>query len=244
MARAAAARAPRTAHGRPARTAPARPARGGARTAPARRKSGPAPRKAAPRPARAAARPAPRRRAAAAPRGALLLDRLLRGRGWVACVGVLLAGIVFLNVSVLELNEGIARTSEKVSELQRDNVSLRKKYARLSSSERIQNTAAERGLVLPAPGKVRYLRSQPTVDGRRAAQVITKPKPQVTPPPEPVALDEPATAAPGQPQATPPAQQPAETQAAQPQAAPQPAQPAPAQPAPAAQTAPAAGPTG
>jgi hypothetical protein len=140
------------------------------------------------RPCAAKCAPA-RRRAAAAPRGALVLDRLLRGRAWVACVGVLLAGIVFLNVSVLELGEGIARTSESVNELQRDNIALRKKYARLASSERIQSAAAKRGLVLPAPGRVRYLRSRPAADGRRAAKTITKPKPQVAPPPEPVTLD-------------------------------------------------------
>ena len=215
MARAATARAAPA----PARRTPAR------RTAPARRKSGPVPRKAAPRPAsRASARPAPRRRAAATPRGAAVLDRLLRGRAWVAFVGVLLAGIVFLNVSVLELNEGIARTSEKVTELKRDNVALRKKYARLSSSERIQSSAAERGFVLPAPGKVRYLRSEPTADGRRAAKTITKPKPQVAPPPEPVTLDraEGETQAPAPPQPA-PAPAPAPTAAPAPAPAPEPA---------------------
>src|ERR671929_166822 len=38
---------------------------------------------------------------------ALVLDRVLRGRTWIGVVAALLAGIVFLNVSVLELNRGI-----------------------------------------------------------------------------------------------------------------------------------------
>jgi cell division protein FtsL len=178
-----------------------------------------------------------------APRGAVVLDRLLRGRGWVACVGVLLAGIVFLNVSVLELNEGIARTSEKVSTLKSDNAALRKTYARLSSTERIQSVAARRGLVLPAPGKVRYLHSDPATDGRRAARRITEPKPQTAPPPEPVKLDKPGTPAPAPVPAQPEGTAPAQPQGTETPPQPTPEQPAPApeQPAPAAQTAPAEG---
>ena len=60
-----------------------------------------------------------------------LLDRILRGRGWVVCVGALLAGIVFLNVSLLEVNSGIAEMGERSSELRRDNSILRQEVARL-----------------------------------------------------------------------------------------------------------------
>jgi len=71
---------------------------------------------------------------------------------------------------------------------------LRLDHARLGSSERIQEAAARLGLVLPAPGEVRYRTARPTLDARRAARRITEPAPA----PEPVwtAPVAPATPAP------------------------------------------------
>ena len=170
-------------------------------------------------PARSA--PAPRRRSApatpaarrlrvavpAAPSPTALLDGLLRGRGWVLCVGALLAGIVFFNVSLLELNAGIARTSERAAALKRQNASLRSEVAYHGSSERIQETAAARGFVLPSPGDVEYLRVEPALDAKRAAKTMTEPRP------EPVAdvgpQPAPTLAAPTAPTAAEPAPTPA-----------------------------------
>src|SRR5689334_21450735 len=98
-------RAAATVHA-PARTRPTR------RPAPARRRSG------------AVARPAAR--GVALPRYDVVsvLDRLLRGPAYIAIVGVLLAGIVFFNVDVLETNHGIARTDTRATELKRENAAL------------------------------------------------------------------------------------------------------------------------
>lgn len=165
------------------RTAPAPPRRrsgplrgiaGGAAAAPAPiRVPAPtrAPARRAPAPARRTTPRARRSAAVRAPRGAQILDRLLRGRLWIALVGALLVGVVFLNVRVLQLNEGIARMSERATVLKRENVSLRTEYASLASSERIQRVAAQQGLVLPEPGDVVYLRATPG-DARRAARNI------------------------------------------------------------------------
>src|SRR4051794_3441633 len=141
----------------PTRTRPA------SRPAPARRRSG------------AAARPATR---VALPRYDFVsvLDRLLRGPAYIAVVGTLLAGIVFFNVDVLELNHGIARTDMRATQLKRENAALALQVARLGSSERIQNVALERGLVLPQPGDVRYLRAH-SQDAVRALRVMTAPDP-------------------------------------------------------------------
>ncbi len=103
---------------------------------------------------------------------ASMLDRLLRGRTWILVVGGLLAGIVFFNVGVLDLNRDIARTAERNAELGRENGRLRLRVAHLGSSERIQRAAAARGLVLPQPGAITYLRADPSVDGQRAAERI------------------------------------------------------------------------
>jgi hypothetical protein len=76
---------------------------------------------------------------------------------------------VFFNVDLLRMNRDIAVTSERARTVQLENARLRTDIARLGSSERIQRVAADRGLVLPAPGEVRYLRSDPSSDSRRAA---------------------------------------------------------------------------
>ncbi len=158
-----AAAAPATAPARPRRARPAPPSAPRTRPAPPPARRRPAAR-------RESARRAPR------PRGAAFLDRLLRGRAWVWLIGTLLAGIVFLNVALLELNDGIARTTRAATALGHENARLRLEAARLGSSERIQRAAREQGLVMPAPGDVRYLTPGPS-DGRLAARRITEPAP-------------------------------------------------------------------
>jgi cell division protein FtsL len=100
--------------------------------------------------------------------GAALLDRLLAGRLWIGLVFVLLVGIVFFNVDLLRMNRDIALTAEKGEKIKRENARLRGELARLGSSERIQEVAVERGLVLPAPGEVRYLKAHPGQDAKDA----------------------------------------------------------------------------
>jgi cell division protein FtsL len=125
-----------------------------------------------------------------------LLDALLAGRGWIALMFVLLAGIVFFNVDLLQMNRDIAQNAERVSAFKRENARLRLEAARLGSSERIQEAAARLGLVLPAPGQVRYLKAHPRGDAKRAARRMTEPAP--TAPPAPVATaPDPAAATPG-----------------------------------------------
>ena len=65
--------------------------------------------------------------------------------------------------------------TERAAALKRENGRLRLDVAKLASSERIQEAAARLGLVLPAPGEVRYLKARPGLDARRAARRITEP---------------------------------------------------------------------
>ena len=121
-----------------------------------------------------------------------VLDALLSGRGWIALVFVLLAGIVFFNVDLLQMNRDIARNDQKISALKREIARNRLDVARLASSERIQESAAQQGLVLPAPGEVRYLKARPERDAHLAAKRVTAPNTAYVPPepidtaPEPV----------------------------------------------------------
>jgi len=110
---------------------------------------------------------------------ARVLDRLVRGRAWIALVAVALMGIVFMQVSLLKLNTGISRAVTAADTFDRQNSSLREEISKLDSGERIQSVAAKLGMVTPAAGDVHYLDGR-GADGARAAASITAPKP-VTP---------------------------------------------------------------
>jgi cell division protein FtsL len=107
---------------------------------------------------------------------ARLLDRLIRGRAWIVLVGILLMGIVVMQVSLLKLNTGIGRSVEATSTLERKNSALRLSVSRLSSGERIQRVAARMGMVMPAPVNVKYLSVRPSRDARSAIMTMRVPK--------------------------------------------------------------------
>jgi cell division protein FtsL len=114
-----------------------------------------------------------------------LLERLLRGRGWIALIGALLAGIVFLNVALLELNGGLAATSEQAAELRRENADLRSEVSRLSATARIRRLAEAEGLWMPEPAQVTYLQPEGRRDATAAARALEAP--ELAAPTEPAA---------------------------------------------------------
>jgi cell division protein FtsL len=86
-----------------------------------------------------------------------LLDRIIRGRAWIPLFGVLLAGIVAMQVEVLKLNAGIGRSLERGSALQAQNELLRAGVARLSDEQRIERIAAQMGMRMPAPDQLKFV---------------------------------------------------------------------------------------
>ncbi len=88
-----------------------------------------------------------------------LLDRLIRGRAWIPLLGVLLAGIVTMQVEVLKLGTGIGRSIERSAELQTRNDQLRMSVAALDADQRIERIAAASGMIMPAPDAVGFLSS-------------------------------------------------------------------------------------
>jgi hypothetical protein len=104
-----------------------------------------------------------------------LVDRLLRGRAWIWLIGVMLGGIVAMQVSLLGLNAGISRAVEQSGALERENADLEAAVAQLSSGERIQAAALAEGMVTPPAGEVSYLGARPGVDAERAARRMQPP---------------------------------------------------------------------
>jgi cell division protein FtsL len=99
------------------------------------------------------------------------LDRLIRGRTWVAVIAVALIGIVAMQVHMLGLNAGIGRAVEKATTLEQQNTALRLEVSRLGSGDRIATEAKQLGLVMPNAGEVRYTDVHAT-DAARAAKTM------------------------------------------------------------------------
>src|SRR5215210_5483670 len=104
-----------------------------------------------------------------------LVDRLLRGRAWIWLIGIMLGGIVAMQVSLLKLNAGISHSVEAAATLERVNADLETDVARLSSGERIQLAAADEGMVAPPAGDVGYITARPETDPRLAEERMQSP---------------------------------------------------------------------
>jgi hypothetical protein len=132
-------------------------------------------------------RPAPRRRSARAPLGARflafvralpdhsLLDRVVRGRAWILMLGVMLAGIVAMQVEVLKLGASMGRSIQASTGLQSRNELLRASVASLADDQRIERLAAGMGMIMPAPDGVGFLAAHPRPNVQQALGNIHAP---------------------------------------------------------------------
>jgi cell division protein FtsB len=104
-------------------------------------------------PRRAATKPRPRRRRKTAP-----ARRVAGGAVWIVLMGVLLAGVVALNVTVLRLNLRYDELAQERAELRAENAELSTKLAARSSSPRTSSLARRALGVEPAdPTTTTYL---------------------------------------------------------------------------------------
>ncbi len=98
-----------------------------------------------------------------------LVVRMTRGRLWIGVLGVLLAGIVALNVFTLSLAASASHIDENVQALEKENGMLRSREAQRSGVARVRNEAAAIGLAVPQVDKVAAIRAIPG-DAAVAAQ--------------------------------------------------------------------------
>jgi hypothetical protein len=104
-----------------------------------------------------------------------VVDRLLRSRLWIWVIGLALGGIVAMQVSLLKLNAGISRAVTTAGTLERQNADFEADIARLSSGDRVRETALAEGMVTPLPGGVEYLTARGDRDATRAARRMQPP---------------------------------------------------------------------
>jgi cell division protein FtsL len=106
-----------------------------------------------------------------------LLDRLVRGRAWIPVLGVMLAGIVAMQVEVLKLGTSVGRWMQRASTLQTKNEALQASVASLADEQRIERLAAGAGMLIPAPTAVSFLHAQKGGVISRALSNIHAPDP-------------------------------------------------------------------
>jgi len=91
-----------------------------------------------------------------------LVVRMTRGRAWIAVLGVLLVGIVTLNVITLSLAAGAGHVDQNIEALEEENGVLRSRDAQRSAVARVRHDAAGLGLSAASVDEVGYLHPRPS----------------------------------------------------------------------------------
>lgn len=98
-----------------------------------------------------------------------LVVRMTRGRAWIGVLGVLLVGIVALNVVTLSLAADAGHIDQNIQALDEENSILRSRDAQKSGVGRIRHEAAALGLSAAAVDQVDSVQASPR-DAETAAR--------------------------------------------------------------------------
>ena len=74
---------------------------------------------------------------------------MTRGRAWIAVLGVLLVGIVALNVATLSFAASSGKIDEQITALEKENSMLESREAQNFSTAQVRSKGAELGLAMP-----------------------------------------------------------------------------------------------
>ena len=83
-----------------------------------------------------------------------IVVRLTRGRAWIGVLGVLLAGIVAVNVATLSLAASAGHIDQNLQALEKENSVLRSREAQRSGVSRVRHDASALGLSVPQVDRV------------------------------------------------------------------------------------------
>lgn len=90
-----------------------------------------------------------------------LMVRMTRGRVWIGVLGVLLAGIVAINVITLSLSAAAGHIDRNIQALEEENSLMRGVDAKLSGSSRVRHDAGAFGLASATTDAVGYVQASP-----------------------------------------------------------------------------------
>ena len=125
--------------------------------------------------------PSSRRRAVARLLDAPLLDRLIRGRTWIAFVAFALLGIVAMQVAILRLGASIGRSVSQIEQLTQQNETTATSIAALEPRQNSAAEAAALDMVYPPDNNIVYL-GYNAQDATLAAASISAPTVPLAPP--------------------------------------------------------------
>jgi hypothetical protein len=85
-----------------------------------------------------------------------LVVRMTRGRAWIVVLGVLLAGIVALNVLTLSFSASASRVDQQAVVLDKENSRLGARDARLFGTGAMRSAAGGLGLAMPPSDQIHF----------------------------------------------------------------------------------------
>jgi hypothetical protein len=104
-----------------------------------------------------------------------MLDRLIRGRTWIAIVAFALIGIVTLQLGLLKLNAGIGHSLGHEANLQRENAALSIENSELAAGDVVESSAGRLGMEVVPVGALRFLTAHPGGDAGHGAAALKAP---------------------------------------------------------------------
>lgn len=102
----------------------------------------------------------------------MVLDRLMRGRAWIAVLACALIGLVAIQVVILKLNTGIGRALQHEALLQRQDAQLGVEDSVSSAGDRVEPLAAASGMTIAAPNALHFV-TVTSYDIAKAAGALT-----------------------------------------------------------------------
>ena len=100
-----------------------------------------------------------------------LVVRMTQGRLWIGVLGVLLTGIVALNVATLSFATAAGKVDQQITALEKENSMLETREAERFSTARIRGEAGQLGLAMPTTEEPRLIEYEPGDLGTAAARL-------------------------------------------------------------------------
>ena len=100
-----------------------------------------------------------------------LVVRMTQGRLWIGVLGVLLTGIVALNVATLSFATASGKIDQQITALEKENSMLGSREAERFGTARIRGEAAQLGLAMPTTDEPRLVEYEPGDAATAAARL-------------------------------------------------------------------------